>query len=203
LIEVIFIYIAFENEQYIKKCSFSDQRNVEAVQFNAQIFYRVCKPIMAYSELLTYHKESHATDINPKKFREESSHKSFGPNLNPDDITECTFCKADSVSSETLGQHRCLKKIQSALKESVKGVSCDICGAIFANAQTVRIHLAKVYPALKVILIANLHPEQILTFGNIANNKSTYSSSKPFPSQHRPLGLIAHSLFYFKDPLIH
>jgi hypothetical protein len=50
------------------------------------------------------------------------------------------------------------------------------------------------------------HPELIFTFGNTADNKSTYYFSTLPPFQHRPLGLIAHSLLYFRikfmDPLI-
>jgi hypothetical protein len=46
------------------------------------------------------------------------------------------------------------------------------------------------------------YPEQIFTLGNTANIKSTYYSSTHPPSHHRPLGLIAHSLFYFKDPVV-
>jgi hypothetical protein len=51
------------------------------------------------------------------------------------------------------------------------------------------------------MLNATKYPEEIYTFGNTANNESTYYSSTNPPSQHRPLGLIVHSLFYFKDPV--
>ncbi len=126
---------------------FSDEQNVVAVQFKSQIFYRVCKPIKANTELLTYYGDSysHAIGIDPNKFRDESSFKSFWANLNPDEIAECTFCKVGFVSQEVFVQHRCRAKVQSELKESGKGFSCSDCDAIFSSEEKAKIHHATVH----------------------------------------------------------
>ncbi len=46
------------------------------------------------------------------------------------------------------------------------------------------------------------YPEGIFTFGNTANIKSTYYSSPPISFSTDHFGLIAHSRFYFKDPVV-
>ena len=92
----------------INSACFKDEQNVVAVQYKLQIFYRVCKPIKANTELLTFYGDnySHSIGIDPKAYREDKSYKTFWEGLNPDEIVECSICMAGFISHDIFLNHR-------------------------------------------------------------------------------------------------
>ena len=64
-------------------CFFPEQQNVVAVQYQGQIFYRVCTPIAPNEEFLTYYGDLYFYEMggDPKTFHATSDPDHVGDNV--------------------------------------------------------------------------------------------------------------------------